>query len=38
MNIRLFYKLCGTYLVIGVLTVLIAGFFIERQLRTGLTR
>lgn len=38
MNIRLFYKLFGTYLVIGVLTVLIAGFFIERQLRTGLTR
>ena len=38
MNIRLFYKLFGTYVVIGVLAVLIAGFFIERQLRTGLTR
>ena len=38
MNIRLFYKLFGTYVAIGVLAVLIAGFFIERQLRTGLTR
>jgi two-component system phosphate regulon sensor histidine kinase PhoR len=38
MNIRLFYKLFGTYVVIGVLAVLIAGFFIERELRTGLTR
>ena len=37
MNIRLFYKLFGAYVVIGVLAVLIAGFFIERQLRTGLT-
>ena len=38
MNIRLFYKLFGAYVAIGVLAVLIAGFFIERQLRTGLTR
>jgi len=28
MNIRLFYKLFGTYVAIGVLAVLIAGFFI----------
>ena len=38
MNIRLFYKLFGTYVVIGALAVIIAGFFIEHQLRTGLTR
>ena len=38
MTTRLFYKLFGTYLVIAVLAVVIAGFFIERELRTGLTR
>ena len=38
MTPRLFYKLFGTYLVIAVLAVVIAGFFIERELRTGLTR
>lgn len=38
MNIRLFYKLFGAYVAIGVLAVLIAGFFIEHQIRTGLTR
>jgi two-component system phosphate regulon sensor histidine kinase PhoR len=38
MTARLFYKLFGTYLVIAVLAVVIAGFFIERELRTGLTR
>ena len=38
MKIRLFYKLFGTYLVIGVLAVVIAGFVIEGQLRSGLTR
>ena len=38
MTTRLFYKLFGTYLVIAVLAVDIAGFFIERELRTGLTR
>ena len=38
MTPRLFYKLFGTYLVIAVLAVGIAGFFIERELRTGLTR
>ena len=38
MTTRLFYKLFGTYLVIAVLALVIAGFFIERELRTGLTR
>ena len=38
MTTRLFYKLFGTYLVIAVLAVVIAGFFIERELRTCLTR
>ena len=38
MTTRLFYKLFGTYMVIAVLAVVIAGFFIERELRTGLTR
>ena len=38
MTTRLFYKLFGTYLVIAVLAVVLAGFFIERELRTGLTR
>ena len=38
MTTRLFYKLFGTYMVIAILAVVIAGFFIERELRTGLTR
>ena len=38
MTARLFYKLFGTYLVIAVLAVVLAGFFIERELKTGLTR
>ena len=38
MTTRLFYKLFGTYLIIAVLAVVIAGFFIERELRTGLSR
>ena len=38
MTTRLFYKLFGTYLVIAVLAVVLAGFFIERELKTGLTR
>lgn len=38
MKIRLFYKLFGTYMVIGVLAVVIAGFVIEGQLKDGLTR
>ena len=38
MTTRLFYKLFGTYLIIAVLAVVIAGFFIEREIRTGLTR
>ena len=38
MTTRLFYKLFGTYMVIAVLAVVIAGFFIERELITGLTR
>ena len=38
MKIRLFYKLFGAYMVIGVLAVVIAGFVIEGQLKDGLTR
>lgn len=38
MRTRLFYKLFGTYVVIAVLAVAIAGFVIERQIKTGLTR
>ena len=38
MRTRLFYKLFGTYVIIAVLTVVIAGFVIERQIKTGLTR
>jgi two-component system phosphate regulon sensor histidine kinase PhoR len=35
---RLFYKLFGSYVIISVLAVVIAGFVIERQIKTGLTR
>jgi two-component system phosphate regulon sensor histidine kinase PhoR len=38
MRTRLFYKLFGTYVIIAVLTVVIAGFVIEKQIKTGLTR
>ena len=38
MRTRLFYKLFGTYVIIAVLAVVIAGFVIERQIKTGLTR
>ena len=38
MKTRLFYKLFGTYLVIAVLSLAVAGFFIERELKTGLTQ
>jgi two-component system phosphate regulon sensor histidine kinase PhoR len=38
MRMRLFYKLFGTYVIIAVLAVVIAGFVIERQIKTGLTR
>ena len=38
MNMRLFYKLFGSYVIISVLAVVIAGFVIERQIKTGLTR
>ena len=38
MRARLFYRLFGTYVIISVLTVVIAGFVIERQIKTGLTR
>ncbi len=38
MRTRLFYKLFGTYVIISVLTVVIAGFAIEKQIKTGLTR
>jgi two-component system phosphate regulon sensor histidine kinase PhoR len=38
MRTRLFYKLFGAYVVIAVLAVVIAGFVIERQIKTGLTR
>lgn len=38
MKIRLFYKLFATFLAVGVLAVAAAGWLIERQLRSGLTR
>jgi two-component system phosphate regulon sensor histidine kinase PhoR len=38
MRSRLFFKLFGAYVVIAVLAVVIAGFIIERQIKTGLTR
>jgi two-component system phosphate regulon sensor histidine kinase PhoR len=38
MRTRLFFKLFGTYVIIAVLTVVIAGFVIERQIKTGLAR
>lgn len=38
MRMRLFYKLFGSYVIISVLAVVIAGFVIERQIKTGLTR
>lgn len=38
MKTRLFYKLFGTYTVIAVVAVVIAGFVIERQIKAGLTR
>lgn len=38
MRTRLFYRLFGTYVIISVLTVAIAGFVIESQIKTGLTR
>ena len=38
MKIRLFYKLFATFLIIGVLAVAAAGWLIEHQLRSGLTR
>lgn len=38
MKIRLFYKLFATFLAIGVLAVAAAGWLIEHQLRSGLTR
>jgi two-component system phosphate regulon sensor histidine kinase PhoR len=37
MRSRLFFKLFGAYVVIAVLAVVIAGFIIERQIKTGLT-
>jgi len=38
MKIRLFYKLFATFLAIGILAVAAAGWLIEHQLRSGLTR
>ncbi|MBA4396129.1 MAG: hypothetical protein C0394_01875 [Syntrophus sp. (in: bacteria)] len=38
MRTRIFYKLFGIYVIISVLTVVIAGFVIEGQIKTGLTR
>ncbi|MFH2075717.1 MAG: ATP-binding protein [Pseudomonadota bacterium] len=38
MKIRLFYKFFAAFLTIGILTVVIAGFLIERQLKSGLIR
>jgi two-component system, OmpR family, phosphate regulon sensor histidine kinase PhoR len=38
MKTRLFYKLFGTYLIIAILSVVVAGFFMERELKTGLTQ
>jgi two-component system phosphate regulon sensor histidine kinase PhoR len=38
MRTRLFLKLFGAYVAIAVLTVVIAGFVMERQIRTDLTR
>jgi two-component system phosphate regulon sensor histidine kinase PhoR len=35
---RLFYKIFGSYLVVVVLSLLIMGFFVSRQLESGLTR
>jgi two-component system phosphate regulon sensor histidine kinase PhoR len=38
MRTRLFFKLLGAYVLIAVLAVVISGFVIERQIKTGLTR
>jgi two-component system phosphate regulon sensor histidine kinase PhoR len=38
MRTRLFFKLFGAYVVIAVLSVVIAGFVIEKQIKNGLTR
>jgi two-component system phosphate regulon sensor histidine kinase PhoR len=38
MKTRLFFKLLAAYVVIALLAVVIAGFLIERQIKTGLTR
>ncbi len=38
MRTRLFFKLLGAYVVIAILAVVIAGFVIEKQIKTGLTR
>jgi two-component system phosphate regulon sensor histidine kinase PhoR len=38
MRTRLFFKLFGAYVAIAVLAVVIAGFVMERQIRTDLTR
>jgi two-component system phosphate regulon sensor histidine kinase PhoR len=38
MRTSLFFKLFGAYVVIAVLSVVIAGFVIEKQIKNGLTR
>lgn len=36
MKSRLFYKICGTYLIIIALSLVVVGFLVVRQVKTGL--